>query len=118
LTPDPSSEVALIASDLNALARVEAACRSAGRELRRAQDVEAVVSGLPPALVLVDLDEGGPELVGALAEALRSGRLTGPVVGFFSHVDAETGRIADAAGLRALPRGRFWRELADLVAHA
>ena len=113
--PASSAAVALVGGDLNAVARVEAACRAAGRELRRARTVADALEDPPPGLVVVDLDEGGPALVAALVEARRSGRLTSPVIAFYSHVDAAAGDAAEGAGIRAVPRGRFWRELAELV---
>jgi hypothetical protein len=110
---DPSGIVLLVGGDLNAVARVEAACAAAGRELRRTT-VERLGYALreSPALVLVDLD-GAPEALPILAatEAISPER----VVAYFSHVDTEAGERAAGAGLKALPRGRFWRELPDLI---
>ena len=106
----------LIGGDLNAVARVEAACVVSGRVLRRADpDRLAETPTGPIALVLVDLDEA-PSAPEQLREAGLLSPTSPPVVGFFSHVDTEVGRRAAAAGIRAVPRGRFWRELQDTIA--
>jgi hypothetical protein len=55
-------------------------------------------------LVVVDLRAAG--VLGAVAE-LDAGR----VVGFGPHVDADLLAAADAAGLEAMPRSRFFRLL-------
>jgi hypothetical protein len=109
--------VLLIGGDLNAVARVESACRSAGLGFRTGGlDGLAERLAVAPALVIVDLDDAGPAAIPALQSALASGALERErTVVFHSHVDEEAGRAATAAGLKALPRGRFWRELPDLV---
>ena len=60
----------------------------------------------PPDLVVIDLDrvpipENLPEAV--------------PVLGYFSHVNEHAERDATAAGIEAIPRGRFWSELGRLL---
>ncbi len=60
----------------------------------------------PPALVVVDLDRVGiPE---RLPENVR-------VVGYFSHVNEETEKLAVAAEIEAIPRGKFWTGLSRLL---
>ena len=59
-------------------------------------------------LVVVDLDR--PDVLEVLP-ALRAPR----VVGFASHVDADTLAAARAAGCDALPRSRFFRVLPELA---
>ena len=70
----------------------------------------------PVDLVIVDLDDGGPEVLAALARAGERGLLPDRVLGYFSHVQEDTGRAARAAGVEAYPRSRFWREIPSLVA--
>ena len=113
----PRSSVLLVGGDLNARVRAEAACRAAGRELRHTTS-DGLTRALaePPALVFVDLDEGGREVLEALTTERDSGTLDPTkVVIYFSHVDEDAGKAARAAGFRSLPRGRFWRELPSLV---
>jgi hypothetical protein len=108
----------LIGSDLNAVARVESACRSAGLELERG-DIDRLVEArtVGAVLVIVDLDDAGADAIPVLEAAIARGALEADrTIVFHSHVDEEAGRAAKAAGLRAFPRGRFWRELPDLVA--
>ena len=66
---------------------------------------------------MVDLTaEGidGPALVISMREEGELGAL--PTLGFYSHVDVETRRRAEAAGLtRVVPRSRMARETAALV---
>ena len=64
---------------------------------------------------MIDLDAGGMDAVAALEEAGAAGVGAATVLGFYSHVDAEVGRAAAAAGCVALPRGRFFREAAALL---
>ena len=72
----------------------------------------------PVDLVVVDLDEGGPEVLEALATAAERGLLPRRVLGYFSHVQETTGAAARAAGVEAYPRSRFWRELPSLLEDA
>ncbi|MGH2693678.1 MAG: hypothetical protein ACRDJJ_02570 [Actinomycetota bacterium] len=102
--------VLLVGGDLSARARLEAAAQRTGSELRtcRLEDVAEAVGAEPIDLVVADLDSGREIVV----EALRD--VTTRVVGFYSHVDTALGEAAKAAGIEAVPRGRFWRELDDL----
>ena len=60
----------------------------------------------PPDLVIIDLDRVGiPE---SLPEAV-------PAIGYFSHVGEQIEKDALAAGIEAIPRGRFWKELNRLL---
>ena len=115
--PETSDVVLFVGSDLNALARIEAACTAAGRSLRRVP-VEGLAEALEaqrPLAVLIDLDEASS----ATEEVRRAGLLdpgSPAVLGYFSHVDVDTGRRATEAGITAVPRGRFWRELPETIA--
>ncbi len=60
----------------------------------------------PPELVVVDLDRVG--VPANLPEGVR-------VVGYYSHVNQETEKLAAAAEIDAIPRGRFWAELPRLL---
>lgn len=92
---------------------------------RAAADAALSVEAVPPAslaprlrgggvdLVIVDLDAGGLALVDQIASAATVEGVR--VLGFFSHVDPELGDAARRAGCVVLPRGRFWRELPELL---
>jgi CheY-like chemotaxis protein len=71
----------------------------------------------PPALLLLDLHAPGdpPALVRALKADARTRGI--PVVGFYSHVEADLRRDALAAGIdEALPRSAFVQRLPALLA--
>jgi hypothetical protein len=104
--------VLLVGGDLSARARLDAAAQRAGWDLRtcRPEDAAEVVGAEPVDLVVADLDSGRDVALEALRDvAVR-------VVGFYSHVDTALGEAATVAGVEAVPRGRFWRELDDLLA--
>lgn len=84
--------------------RVEESLRSAGHDV-------AVIQSLPDPIeadVLVcDLDA---------VDAKEIARAEAPTLGFYSHVDIEAKRAADAAGIDlAVPRSRMARELPQLI---
>jgi len=59
-------------------------------------------------LIVADLDAENPEVLVGLGM---------PVLGYYSHVDVETKKTADAAGIDlAVPRSRMARELPALAA--
>ena len=98
------ARVAAIVPDLFFASKVKETLTAAGHEVILAQQVPA-----PGADVLVvDLDAAGP------AVEAPAGM---PRLGFYSHVDAETRRRAEAAGFDlVVPRSRMAREMPDLVA--
>jgi CheY-like chemotaxis protein len=112
------SIVALM-DDLMFLSRIREAARGLGVEVRAVRGATDLVEACQdePQAILVDLDNARLPIAEALA-ALRAdpGRARIPVVGFFSHVHAERGRDALAAGCsRVLPRGAFVQELPALL---
>ena len=91
------ARVALVCPDLLFGSKVEGALRAAGHEVVRGTDGDVVV---------VDLTQGEvpPPPVGA------------PSLGFYSHVEHDTRRAAEAAGYDlVVPRSRMNREAAALV---
>jgi hypothetical protein len=101
------ARVVSIATDLMLASRVDAGLTAAGHNVVLAQSV----AGAPldeAELIVADLEVADPEELAA----------TGiPVLGYYSHVDAETKKRAEAAGLaQVVPRSRMSRELPDLVA--
>ena len=103
-----------------ARARLAEAARRAGADLitcpveglRRALEEEQ------PAVVVLDVDAGGTSLLAELQELRAQGLVAAPVLGYFSHVDDQLGEAARQAGVETLPRGRFWRELPQLLARS
>jgi hypothetical protein len=98
------ARVLAIVTDLMLSSRVEESLRSAGHDI-------AVTGSLPDPVeadvLICDLDAV------EVGEAARAGI---PTVGFYSHVDVETKKAADAAGIDlAVPRSRMARELPQLV---
>lgn len=102
----------LAGRDLSARARVQAAAEPRGWSVvtTRPGDLGAALAEHAPALVVIDLDEAGDS-------GLDLVRSTGVrAIGYFSHVDRKLAQAAEAAGVEAVPRGRFWRTLPQLFA--
>jgi hypothetical protein len=91
------ARVALVCPDLLFGSKVEGALRAAGHEVVRGTDGEVVV---------IDLTQGE---VPSPPEGV-------PSLGFYSHVEQDTRRAAEAAGYDlVVPRSRMNREAAALV---
>ncbi len=100
------ARVLAVSSDLLLGSKVEAMLRAAGHEVTMAPDLaSAPLDGAE--LIVADLDAVD-------AKALVS---TGvPILGYYSHVNAETKQTAEAAGVDlAVPRSRMARELPELA---
>jgi len=100
------ARVLSIATDLMLSSRVDAMLTAAGHEVATAGSLqEAPLDGLE--IVVADLEVENPEALVGLGV---------PVLGYYSHVDAEMRAAADAAGIDlAVPRSRMARELPALV---
>lgn len=100
------ARVVAVAADLMLGSKVEATLTAAGHEVT-----------LSPSLQEAPLDE--VDLIVADLEAENPEALVGlgvPVLGYYSHVQAETRAAAEAAGVDlAVPRSRLAREMPDLV---
>lgn len=100
------ARVVAVAPDLLLGSKVEAMLRAAGHEV----DLSPTLEDAPleeAQLLVADLDAEEPT-------ALTSFGI--PVLGYYSHVNAETKQAADAAGIDlAVPRSRLARELPQLV---
>ena len=86
--------------------RVDVMLTGAGHHVILARSLqEASLDGAD--LIVADLEVENPEALVGLGV---------PVLGYYSHVDVETKKVADAAGIDlAVPRSRMARELPDLV---
>jgi hypothetical protein len=100
------ARVVAISSDLLLGSKVEAMLSAAGHEVTLSPSLAAApLEGA--ALIVADLDAEAPDAL--VATGL-------PVLGYYSHVDAETKQAADAAGIDlAVPRSRMARELPALA---
>jgi hypothetical protein len=100
------ARVLSIATDLMLASRVDAMLTAAGHHVVLAGSVAAApLDGVE--LVVADLEVENPEALSGLGV---------PVLGYYSHVDVETKRIAEAAGLDlVVPRSRMARELPALA---
>jgi hypothetical protein len=98
------ARVLAIVPDLMLASRVTEGLRAAGHEVV----AESALLGPPEADAIVcDLDAADPAAV--VATGL-------PVLGFYSHVDVDTRRRAEAAGVEVVvPRSRMARELPQLL---
>jgi hypothetical protein len=100
------ARVVAVAPDLLLGSKIEATLGAAGHEVT----LSPALAGAPlddADLLVADLDAESPEALVGLGV---------PVLGYYSHVNAETKRAADAAGVDlAVPRSRMARELPQLV---
>lgn len=100
------ARVVAVAPDLLLGSKIEAMLSAAGHEVT-----------LSPALGEAPLDEA--DLVVADLDTENAEALVGlgmPVLGYYSHVNAETKQAADAAGIDlTVPRSRMARELPQLA---
>jgi hypothetical protein len=100
------ARVVSIATDLMLASRVDAMLTAAGHHVILARSVDEATLG-EAELVVADLDAAEPEALAALDV---------PVLGYYSHVDVDTRKAAEAAGVDlAVPRSRMARELPALV---
>jgi CheY-like chemotaxis protein len=113
--------VALV-DDLMFLSRIREAAKGRGLEVRSARSAADAMAGARAGarLVIMDLDSPRLPVSDTLAALRGEPSLRGlPVVGFFSHVEAQRGRDAAAAGCTTvLPRSAFVQKLDALLAAA
>jgi hypothetical protein len=94
-----------LVSDLMLASRVEGSLRAAGHEVEIRGSIGA--GDAEADLIVADLEGVDPAAVAAIGP---------PTLGFYSHVDVETRRVAEAAGFDlVVPRSRMARELPQLV---
>ena len=101
------ARVVSIATDLMLASRVDAGLTAAGHHVVLARSV----AGAPldeAEVIVADLEVADPEELAATGV---------PVLGYYSHVDADTRQAALDAGVdMVVPRSRMSRELPELVA--
>jgi hypothetical protein len=100
------ARVVAIAPDLMFASRIRETLGAAGHEVALAASIsEAPLDGAE--LLVADLERESPEALVGLGI---------PVLGYYSHVDTETKRVAEAAGVDlAVPRSRMAREMPQLA---
>jgi ABC-type sugar transport system substrate-binding protein len=96
----------LAIADLMLGSKVDATLSAAGHQVTVSPSLqEAQLNGIE--LLVADLDMENPEALVGLGM---------PVLGFYSHVNAETREVAEAAGVDlVVPRSRMARELPQLA---
>ena len=100
------ARVVSVATDLMLASRVDAMLTAAGHHVSLARSLEDATLGEAD-LVVADLDAVAPAVLGGLDL---------PVLGYYSHVDVDTRKAAEAAGIDLIvPRSRMARELPALV---
>jgi hypothetical protein len=100
------ANVLSIATDLILASRVDASLTAAGHHVVLAGSIEEAPLDAVD-LVVADLDVENPEALVGLGV---------PVLGYYSHVDADTKAVAEAAGVDlVVPRSRMSRELPALA---
>jgi hypothetical protein len=94
------ARVVALAPDLLLGSKVEAMLRAAGHEVSLSPSLaEAPLDDAD--LLVADLDAESPEALVGLGI---------PVLGYYSHVDVETRRLAEAAGIDRVVPALGWRE--------
>ena len=99
------ARIVALVSELMLASRVEGSLRAAGHEVtvKAVPDAEAAEADA----IVADLEAVDAEAVASIGP---------PTLGFYSHVDVETRRTAEAAGFDVVvPRSRMARELPELV---
>lgn len=108
-------QVAVVTADLLDRVKIEEAVRQAGLEpviLSNRAAIEAVVAGTAPGVALVDLRVSEAE---AIIELLAAAGIR--VTAFGPHIDKAALERALAAGAtEAMPRSRFFSQLASMFA--
>src|SRR5688572_10564817 len=109
-TPAEPAAVLVLVRDLMFSSRISATARALSREVKLLRD-PAKLGGEPGRRLIVDLNQDG-----AIEAASRWRQGGGEVVGFVSHVDAETIAKARQAGVdRILSRSQFVQAMPDLL---
>jgi CheY-like chemotaxis protein len=114
----PVPAVVAFMDDLMFLSRIRVAAHAAGVHVVAVRGVPDLVEACRGGtrLVLVDLDARLPVIDGITAVRADGALAALPIVGFFSHVHAERGRQATAAGCtQSLPRSAFVRQIDSLL---
>lgn len=101
------ARVVSVAEDLMLASRVDAMLTAAGHHVVLARSLQASSALDGAELIVADLDVSKPEALVGLGI---------PVLGYYSHVDAETRQAALDAGVDlVVPRSRMSRELPALA---
>ena len=100
------ARIVALSADLMLGSKVEATLTAAGHEVTMSPSLqEAPLADAE--LIVADLDLGDPAALVGLGV---------PVLGYYSHVDADTRAAAEAAGVDlVVPRSRLARELPQLA---
>ena len=113
------SAVVALVDDLMFVSRIREAARGHDLEVRTVRELPELLEACRAGgrLVLLDLDSARLPVVEALSAICADAAFSGlTVVGFFSHVHADRGRQARAAGCTlALPRSAFVEQLPALL---
>ena len=109
-----------VVDDMFFASKIRAVAEAVGVEISFPRTKEVLVEKAQGAqLILVDLHNQKFDPVGLATDLKADERLrTIPLIGFFSHVQTDLQRNAQAAGFdQVLPRSRFVQELPALLSH-
>ena len=111
--PENAPAVIVLVRDLMFSSRILAEARAAGVSVKTVRDPEGL-EGLPGRRLIVDLNQ--PGCIDAAAAWKGAAGDGAAVLGFVSHVDAETIARARAVGIDSvMPRSQFVTRLAGLL---
>ena len=112
------AQVLALVDDLFFQAKLVETAKQLGVELRTCTTADALVAEISkdaPKLIVVDLHARNNPI--EAIERLRTAGSGIPLLGFFSHVEAELAERARAAGCpTVMPRSKFTRDLATILA--
>jgi hypothetical protein len=101
------ARVLAVAPDLMFASRIEATLGAAGHDVELASSVSEATELEHVQLLVVDLDREPADAVVGLGA---------PILGFYAHLNTETRKQAQAAGVDlVVPRSRMAREMPELV---
>ncbi|MBX7136738.1 MAG: hypothetical protein K1X83_02055 [Oligoflexia bacterium] len=108
--------ISALAKDLMCSSRIRETCAALGAEIKIGRTPQQLLAaGEATTLFLIDLEAGGDDLFEAIS-TLRGQHPNSAIICFGSHVDADRLKRAVMAGASdALPRSRFFGQLATLI---
>ena len=107
--------VLAVVTDLFFVAKIQGVARAAGVSLHVSTPADAAAESAAHAPDLIVLDLHAVSDLTEFVTQLRKGTRA-PLVGFYSHVDGETRRLAIEAGVdQVLPRSAFVTRLGDIL---
>jgi len=115
-----SRTVLAIVDDLFFASKIRGTAEQAGVTVRFARNAAAMLEAMrrdQPSLIIFDLNSERTDPIELAKQLKADGQLCAiPLLGFFSHVQTELQRQAEAAGFdRVMPRSAFSKHLSEIL---